>query len=238
MKEVIVHKHPKSPISEAYRGIRTNIQFANVDKAIKTILVTSPTPGEGKTTTLANIAATMAQNRNKVLIIDADMRKPRLHKALEINNNKGLADLLLERGPTKDYIQRHQELGVDVLTSGHIPSNPSELVQSKAMKQLIESLKEEYEYIFLDTPPVLPVTDSTIMSTYIDSVILVVRAGEVNREVVNKAKNALINVGANILGVVLNRIKVKDSKAYHSYYYYYADDKEHKQHRPRNFIKE
>jgi len=224
MKNIIVNSHPKSPISEAYRAIRTNIQFANVDKAIKTILVTSPTPGEGKTTTLANIAAAMAQGGNKVLIIDADMRKPRVHKVLELNNNRGLAELLLEQGSPMDYIQGHEVLGIDVLTSGNIPTNPSELVQSKAMKQLMESLKEEYEYIFVDTPPVLPVTDSTIMSTYIDSVLLVIQSGAINRELVNKAKNALLQVGANILGVVLNKIQVKDTRAYNSYYYYYAED--------------
>lgn len=237
MKNVIVNSHPKSPISEAYRAIRTNIQFANVDKVIKTILVTSTTPGEGKTTTLVNIAATMAQNGNKVLIIDADMRKPRVHKILRINNNRGLAEILLEQGPVIDYIQRHKALGLDVLTSGNIPTNPSELVQSKAMKQLIESLKDEYEYIFVDTPPVLPVTDSTIMSTYIDSVILVVQSGVVNRELVNKAKNALLQVGANILGIVLNKVQVKDTKAYNSYYYYYAEDQPKKRRSQRKLAK-
>ena len=224
MREIIVNSHPKSPVSEAYRSIRTNLQFANVDKAIKTILVTSSTPGEGKTTTLVNIAATMAQVNNKVLIIDADMRKPRVHKVLEINNNTGLADLLLKQGLAEDYIQTHQQLELDLLTSGNIPTNPSELIQSKAMKHLIESLKSKYDYIFIDTPPVLPVTDSVIMSTYIDSVILVIKSGEINRELVNKSKNALLQVGANILGVVLNKVQIKNLKAYNNYYYYYAED--------------
>ena len=227
-KELIVFNKPKSPISEAYRGLRTNIQFANVDRMTKTILVTSTLPGEGKTTTLMNLAMTMVQDHLKVLVIDCDMRKPRVHKVLDRKNGKGLADMLLAGGQAPDYIQSLAEYGFDLLTAGQIPTNPSELLNSKAMKELIASVKDQYDYVLIDTPPVTPVTDAIIMSTYIDGVVLVVTAGKANRDLILTAKQSIEKVGGNILGVVLNRIKVQDTKAYKSYYYYYGKESEAK----------
>jgi capsular exopolysaccharide synthesis family protein len=197
-----------------------------VDKNIQTILVTSSTPGEGKTTTLLNLATAMAQNGEKVLVIDCDMRKSRVHKALEISNKKGLADYLLSSEDLKSYIQTIPELQLDVITSGHIPTNPSELLHSKKMINCLLNLKSEYDYIFLDTPPVLPVTDAVVIGSYIDGVVLVVSSGNVEIDLAKKAKEALISVGANILGVVLNRIPVDDPKTYQSYYYYYSTEEE------------
>lgn len=220
MKEIIVQSNPKSPISEAYRAIRTNIEFANIDKNIHTIMVTSTTPGEGKTTTLCNIAATLTQNGVRVLIIDCDMRKPRVHKVFGISNKKGLADMLLHEHPVSDYVQHIEEIRVDVLTAGRIPTNPSELLHSKAMRKLIVALKNDYDYVFLDTPPVMPVTDATILSAYIDGVILVVASGSVNIDLAKRATLAMKSVGANILGVVINKLPIENAKTYQTYYYY------------------
>ncbi len=224
MNEFITYTNPKSPISEAYRGIRTNIQFANIDKKIKTILVTSSTPGEGKTTTLGNLAVVLSANGHKILVVDCDMRKPRVHKAFELSNQKGLSDLLVKGEDYKGYVQRTECCAIDVLTAGKIPGNPSELLYSDAMRKLVEQMKEDYEYILFDTPPVLPVTDAAIMSSYIDGVVLVINSGEIKRDVAKKAKETLTAVNANILGVVMNRVAVEDRKTYQSYYYYQSSD--------------
>lgn len=221
MKELITYNNPKSPISEAYRGIRTNLLFANVDDNIKTILVTSSTPGEGKTTTLINIANVIVGSGQKTLILDCDMRKPRIHKVISgISNINGLSELLLSGNDYRAYIQNNEEVNIDIITAGKIPSNPSELLHSQAMRNLIDKIRQDYDYIFIDTPPVLPVTDAIVMSNYIDGVILVVVSGQLSREHVIKAKTALKAVDANILGVVLNKMPVSNKKSYQSYYYY------------------
>jgi capsular exopolysaccharide synthesis family protein len=226
MKEIIVYQNPKSPISESYRSLRTSVQFANVDRNTKTILVTSATPGEGKTTTLCNLAVAMVQNGHKVMVVDCDMRKPRVHKLFELSNRKGLADMLLRGEAPDGYVQHIPELDLDVITAGHVPANPSELLHAKAMKELVASLRETYDYVFFDAPPVVPVTDATIMSTYIDGVILVVASGSVETEIAKRAQEALSTVGANVLGVVLNKIPMDDPRAYSSYYYYYGSKPE------------
>lgn len=224
MNELITYTNPKSPISEAYRGIRTNIQFANIDKNIKTILVTSSTPGEGKTTTLGNLAVVLAANGHKVLVVDCDMRKPRIHKAFELSNKKGLSDLLVKGDDYKAYLHEIEGSDMEVLTAGKIPGNPSELLHSKAMKSVVEQMKEDYDYILFDTPPILPVTDAAVMSSYIDGAVLVITSGEIKRDVAKKAKDALVAVNANILGVVMNKVTVEDRKSYQSYYYYQSSD--------------
>ena len=223
MKELIVKNSPKSPISEAYRGIRTNLQFANVDKNFKTIMVTSATAGEGKTTTLCNVAATLADAGNKILIIDCDLRKPRIHKFLNLSNAIGVTDILLNGYDYKKFVNKIEYNNISVLTSGHIPKNPSELLSSESMKKFIELLKMEYDYIMIDTPPVVPVTDGVIMSTYIDRVIMVCSSGELNIDMGKRAKESLEKVGANILGVVLNKVPM-NAKKYEYYYYYHQKD--------------
>jgi len=219
----IVYTHPKSIISEAYRRLRTSIQFANLDKNLKTIMVTSSVAGEGKTTTLINLAVAMEQNHHKVLIMDCDLRKPKIHKYLGLLNNHGLSDMLLRGGDQQEYIQHHNELNLDILTSGRIPSNPSELLNSMLMKDLVKELSEKYDYILVDSPPVLPVADSVIMSGYIDGIIMVVAYGKVDKEIAKRSKEMLTDVNANILGAVLNKIEIKNVKAYKSNYYYAND---------------
>ena len=223
MKELIVNTKPKSPISESYRSIRTNIQFANLDKNLQTIMVTSPTAREGKTTTLSNVALAMADAEHRVLIVDCDMRKPRINKVFEISNIYGMAEILLHGGDYKKALNPTSNDNLHIITAGKIPSNPSELLYSNAMKILIQNLKKDFEYIFIDTPPVVPVTDAAIMSNYVDGVILVCASGVIEIELAQKAKESLENVNANILGVVLNKINIKNDK-YSSYYYYYGEE--------------
>lgn len=223
MKELIVNTKPKSPISESYRSIRTNIQFANLDKNLQTIMVTSPTAREGKTTTLSNVALAMADADHRVLIVDCDMRKPRIHKVFEISNIYGMAEILLHGGDYKKALNPTSNENLYIITAGKIPSNPSELLYSNAMKNLIQNLKKDFEYIFIDAPPVVPVTDAVIMSNYVDGVILVCASGVIEIELAQKAKESLENVNANILGVVLNKINTKNDK-YSSYYYYYGEE--------------
>lgn len=231
MNEIIVHSKPKSPISEAYRSLRTNIQFSNIDKQIKTIMITSATPREGKTLTLANLAVSMVQNGDRVLVVDCDMRKPRLHKVFNISNLHGLSDYLAGNNTIDEYIQKLDVMDMDVITAGWIPSNPSELLHSKKMKNLVEELRERYDFILFDTPPVAPVTDAVVMSHYIDGVVMVIASGQVDIEMAKKVKDSLSMVGMNIIGVVLNKITEKDLRKYQSYYhyyYYYYDNEEKK----------
>lgn len=210
MKQLIVHTDPISPRSEAYRSIRTNIEFLNLEENIKTILFTSSLKGEGKTTAVANVAATLADAGKRVMLLDCDFRNPHIHKTLGISNNYGITDILLEKKDYKEYIDKvEDDENFHVLTAGKMISNPSELLSSNTMKRFVESLKEEYDYVFLDSPPVIPVTDATAISTYIDGVVVMCLARKTNRETIKKAIDSLKKVDANILGVVLNKVKIK-----------------------------
>ena len=222
MKELIVNNRPTSPISESYRSIRTHIEFANVDNDFKSIMFTSSIAGEGKTTSLCNIAKTLVDNGHSVIILDCDMRKPRIHKFFSLSNINGLSELLLSKDGYESYIQRVDELKADVITAGKIPKNPSELLSSKAMKKLIEKIKENYDYVLIDSPPITPVTDGIIMSTYIDRVVLVCASGVVKIEFAKKAMESLKQVGARVLGVLLNKVNYS-SKTYDNYYYYQSE---------------
>lgn len=220
VKELISLSNPKSPISEAYRTLRTNIQFSSFDKEIKCIVITSSGPGEGKTTTITNLAITMAQSNKKVLLIDADLRKPQVHKRFEINNQRGLTNVLAQHIPLEDAVQRTSLEGLDILTSGPKPPNPSEILGSNSMKEFIKEAVEKYDRVMIDAPPVGVVTDPAILSTIADGTILVVSSGKTYIEEAQRAKQLLQNVNANILGVVMNKIPV-NGKGYYGYYYYH-----------------
>lgn len=223
MKELIVHNSPKSPISEAYRGVRTNLLFANVDHNVKTILVSSATSSEGKTTTLCNLAMTLADSGKSVIVVDCDLRKPRIHKFMDISNAHGVTDILLRGDHYSGYVHKGIHQHLHVITSGKIPGNPSEIMNSDAMKLLMKTLREDYDYVLIDSPPIVPVTDTVIMSTYIDRVLLVCASGSVDIDMAKKAKEKLEKVGAKILGVVLNKVKMNSRK--YQYYYYYTSNK-------------
>lgn len=226
--DIISLSKPKSPIAEAYRTLRTNIQFSDLDKTLKTIIITSSAPGEGKTTSICNLAVTMAQANNKVLLIDCDLRKSQLHKRFELSNQKGLTNILAQKIPHQEIIQKTKAGALDVLTAGPKPPNPSELLGSKAMKDFLSLVSKDYDRILIDAPPIGVVTDAGILSTITDGVILVVAAKQAPIEAVQRSKELLDRVNANILGVVLNKIP-NDSRGYYSQYYYqdyYGEDDE------------
>lgn len=197
-----VEDRPKSIVAEAYKTLRTNIQYSSFDKEIKTIAVTSAEMAEGKSTVARNIALTFAQNEKKVILIDCDLRKPSVHKNFKVSNLVGVSEILLGKANFEESVQKHND-NFHLLTSGKIPPNPSEMLASLAMTKLIEKLKEEYDMIVLDVAPLNVVTDAQILSTKVDGTILVVRAGRTKKDAVIEAKNLLDKVGANIIGTVL-----------------------------------
>ena len=219
MFDLITHRNPKSPISEAFRTLRTNIQFSGFDKPIKTLVITSSGLGEGKTTTVTNLAVAFAQAGSRALIIDADLRRPMVHKLFLQNNIQGLTNVLAGKGDYKQFLINCPVENLDVLSCGAIPPNPSEILASNAMKQFIQKVKEDYDMVFIDSPPVGHVTDAAILSTIADGTILVAASGTVEIDAINAAKELLKKVNANIIGVVLNKLD-KNAQGNYCYYYY------------------
>ncbi|MTD38452.1 polysaccharide biosynthesis tyrosine autokinase [Erwinia sp. CPCC 100877] len=205
-----------SPISEQYRTIRTNIQFAMVDQELKTLVITSSGPSEGKSTTSANLAIVFANSGKRVLLVDADMRKPTVAKTFSIDNSRGISTLLGNREMLIKHVIRAS--GVDnlsLMTSGPKPPNPSELLESNRMTDLIEELKRQYDLVIFDMPPVVAVTDAQIVASKTDGTIMVVRENVAKRASLLKAKSLLEMVDANILGVVYNGSKNVVDQAYY-----------------------
>ena len=222
---LITFEQTKSPISEAYRTLRTNVQFTSVDSETKKIMITSSGPREGKSHTVANLAVSISQAGKSVLVIDADMRNPTQHKLFELDNRVGLSMALVQdQDEQQQYIRETAVPGVMVLTGGPIPPNPAELVGSQRMKRLIQEVSEQYDIVLIDTPPVIAVTDASILAQEVDGVILVLASGEVNKEYAQRAKEQLDKVGAKILGAVLNKADMKTSEYYYYYYYHGSDD--------------
>jgi capsular exopolysaccharide synthesis family protein len=218
---LVTHFEPKSPISEAYRTFRTNLQFARLDTPLKTILVTSSGPSEGKSTTVANLAITMAQMGTKTILIDSDLRRPVLHSIFNLQRAPGLTNYLAGNVPWKEIVQETPIENLNLLTCGVLPPNPSELLGSKKMKNLLEELKEKYDMILFDSPPVIAVTDAAVLSTLLDGVVLVSSSGSTSREALQRAITLLENVKGSLIGGVLNRIKVESVYGSYHYYYYY-----------------
>lgn len=216
----IVEKEPKSIAAESYRTLRTNLQYSSFDKEYKVIVVTSSEPGEGKSTTAGNLAISLAQGEKKVILIDCDLRKPSLHKRFKVSNIMGLSDVLIGREVIETAGSKYKQ-NLTILTAGKIPPNPAEMLGSKAMTALLKELQQEFDYVILDTPPVQAVTDSQILSTKADGVILVVKAEMTKKESVQNSINLLKKVNAHIIGTVLNGVDNKRNK----YYYYYGEKK-------------
>lgn len=222
LKKLITKRNPKSPISEAYRSIRTNIEFSNIDKEIKTIVVTSSQQNEGKSTVIANLAVSFAGMENKkILILEGDLRNPTVHRMFNISNTHGITDILTGQKSFDECVHKTEIEGLEVLTCGKMPPNPAEMLASNKMKALIESLKDYYDYIFIDCPPIGIITDAGIISTYADGTILVVASKEVDIEMAQISKDRLEKVNANILGVILNKFEEANG-AYGYYNYYYG----------------
>ena len=219
MKSIISYNDPKSVISEQYRTIRTNIEYSNVDQDKKTILVTSSDKNEGKTTTVSNLAVSFANLNKKVLLIDCDLRNASIHKMFRLNNIYGLTDILAKDKTVDKCIQKTELENLYVLTAGAIPPNPAEILSSEKMKNLIEDLKNIYDYIFIDTPPIGLVTDAGALSSFIDGVVLVVKSESVEKKYLEETKKKLDAVDARILGAILNSYK-SEQKDYDYYSYY------------------
>ncbi|MVX65633.1 polysaccharide biosynthesis tyrosine autokinase [Clostridium chromiireducens] len=214
-KGFIVEQKPKSHSSEAYKILRTNIQYSSYNKELKTILITSSVASEGKSTISGNLALSFAQDNKKVLLIDCDLRRPSIHKKFNVSNLIGLSEILIGKTDLKEAIICHND-NLDILTSGMLPPNPAEMLSSNSMSNLITTLKEIYDLIILDCCPLLGITDAQILSTNVDGTILVVQSEKTKKDEVTESKKLLLKVGANIVGVILNRIP----RCRHKYYYY------------------
>jgi capsular exopolysaccharide synthesis family protein len=205
--ELITVSEPRSPISEAYRTLRTNLEFAGLDRALKTIAVTSAGVGEGKSSTLANLAVVSAQAGRKVIVVDADLRRPTIHQLFGLKNDTGLTTAMMSgtAQPTLP-LQATAIEGLSVLTSGPLPPNPAELMGSRRMDEIVVSLVEEADQVFFDTPPVVAVTDAAVLATKVDGVLLVISAGKTRRELARLAVQRLQQINARLVGTVLTNV--------------------------------
>ena len=233
---LVTHFVPRSPVAEAYRTVRTNLSFSRPDNPPRTILVTSAVPQEGKTTTTANLAITLAQMGGKTLIVDSDLRRPAIRKVFNLEAKEGLTDYLIGKGALDALIRTTDIPNLYILPAGQIPPNPSEVLGSQRMKELVAELSRRFEMVFFDSPPVVAVTDAAVLSRYTDGVVLVVQSGATDREAVARAKTLLGNVQANLLGLVLNNIRIESTYgSYHyRYYYHYYDSEDGKKRKGRH----
>lgn len=215
---LITVSNPRSPISEAYRTLRTNLEFSSLDKPIRSMVVTSASPEEGKSTTLANLAVVIAQAGKKVILVDCDLRRPSLHQIFDARPTPGFTDMMRDDAlMSKPPLQETGVPNLWLLPSGTIPPNPAELLASRRMSEVIAALQQHAEMILFDAPPVIAVTDAAVLASKVDAVLLVISAGKTKREHAKKAKTLLDKVNARLIGAVLNNVKGETSL-----YQYYA----------------
>jgi len=223
--DMVTLHSPKSTASESFRGVRTGILFSSAENSPQTILISSAGPGEGKTICATNLAITMAQAGSRVVLLDCDMRRPRVHKIFDIARDLGVSNVLVGSAKIEEVVISSKIPNLDVIPCGPIPPNPSEIIGSKKMVRLLENLRKKYTRIIIDSPPVTAVTDSVILAQASDGVILIIRAGDTPRQVVLNGVTQLKTVNSHILGAVLNGVDTgKDSYYYYQYYYYYYGD--------------
>nr|MBB1522098.1 CpsD/CapB family tyrosine-protein kinase [Clostridiales bacterium] len=218
MSELITKYDPKSPISEVFRLLRTNIQYINKDEKSTAIMLTSTTPANGKTFVTANLAITLAQANKRVILVDSDIRKPRLHKVFELENELGLSDYL-SNSTDGLYIRKTNVENLSIVTAGTMVNNPSELIGQEKFKKTIEALKEKYDYVIIDSSPILMVTDSILVSRVVDATILIAIYNKTRIDDLKSAIRRINHVGGNVAGVVLNRTKVILNQ-YNTKYFY------------------
>jgi capsular exopolysaccharide synthesis family protein len=225
--ELLISADPRSSLAEAYRQLRTSILLSTAGHAPKSLLVTSSLPAEGKTTTATNTAISLAQTGAKVLLIDADMRRPRLHSVFGIGNGEGLSTLLsseVNKDEIIDIIKRDETTKLFLLPSGPVPPNPAELIGSEQMSNLLRTLQENFTHLVVDSPPIASFTDGVLIASMVDGVILVVHSGKSSRQVVKRSKQLLNDIGARIFGVVLNNVNLRAEDNYYYYQSYYHRD--------------
>jgi len=227
---IVTQHDPKSPISEAYRALRTNFQFATIQRRPKTIMVTSAVPGEGKTTTAVNMAVTLADSGMRVLVIDTDLRRPHVHHVLRMERGPGLADVLRQGLEFRSVVRSTRIENLSLISSGRVPPNPSELIGSERMSRLMASLGQEYDLVICDAPSILVVTDPVLLAANVDAVVLVVSTNYARRETIVRAKKLMETAHAYMPGVVLNGLEAS-RRHYYYYYYYYDDMKTHRRRR-------
>jgi capsular exopolysaccharide synthesis family protein len=218
--EVVVVSQSQSPTGEAYRVLRTNLQFAAVGHSLDTLMITSPGPGEGKSMSAANLAAALAQGGRRVILVDGDLHRPRQHRVFGLRNNTGVTTALITEvaGNLDDILQDSGVPGLRVLTSGPLPPNAAELLGSTRMRELLADLRTRADIIVVDSPPVTALSDAAVLATQTDGVLLVLDAGKTGRELAKRAVEALGRVNARVIGVLLNRMPARGA----GYYYYYS----------------
>ena len=232
---LITHIKPRDPTSEAFRILRTNLEFMSIDEKLKRLIMTSPSPSEGKSTTIANLAAVLAQAGNRVILVDADLRKPSQHKIFSsTTNSQGLTTALLDsESPLHYHVQSTQVPGLSIMTSGPLPPNPAELLGSNRMEQILTELEETNDIILIDTPPTLTVADAAILTPKATGVAIVARIGQTREDALAQALQSLGNTGAKLFGVILNRATASDGGYYYNAYYYRYYTYEYGQKQPR-----
>ncbi|MEA3341660.1 MAG: polysaccharide biosynthesis tyrosine autokinase, partial [Chloroflexota bacterium] len=228
---LVVAEQPLHPIAEAFRNLRTSIEFSSLDRPARTLLVTSPLPTEGKTFTSANLAAIIAQGGKSVVLVDADLRHPRVHRACDLTKSPGLSDALLSPEERIAALRETAVAGLRIVTAGSQAPNPAEMLASERMETFIVWLKEQADVVILDSPPILAVTDAAVLSTRVDGTLLVIDSGETRRPAAVQAFERLTSVGSRVLGVVLNRLSASED-GYYYYYSYYSEDSARGDHRP------
>jgi|SRR6056297_21650 len=219
--ELYIKHHPKSPVSESFRFIRTNLKYMNPDEDTKTIGITSTSEQEGKSTVSANLGYALSLEFEKVIVVDADLRKPKLNRFFGIANAGGLSDYLSADIKYSEIIKKTNEKNLDIITTGNVPPNPVELLNSNKMGDLLDQLKKDYDKIIIDTAPLIPVSDTVTLAPKLDGLILVVASNQTQTDLLVKSKSMLDNVNANILGTVLNKYPVKSGRYYYQKSYYY-----------------
>lgn len=220
---LIAISQPRSPTSEAFRSLRTNLQFSGVNKPLKTVVVTSASPNEGKTSIVSNLAAVVVQNGRNVVVVDSDMRRPRIHRLFSLSNRIGLADFFIKPDDNIDEIIKDTGLdGLQVITSGSLPPNPSELLSSEKMTIILDMLGQRFNSVFIDTPPLLAVTDALVLASRVDGVILVIDPHKTKRAAIKHAIEQLRRINANLIGVIINKVKLQNSAYYYNKGYYYG----------------
>jgi succinoglycan biosynthesis transport protein ExoP len=221
-----IHLYPKSEVAESYRTIRTGIRFGITDASSKTLLVTSPSPGDGKTTVASNLAIAIAQTGKRVLLVDADCRRPMVQRIYSLKEDIGLSSVLTGESELAASIQHSSTDNLDILPCGPLPPNPAEMLNSEAFTSLLRELSTQYDQVVVDSPPVAPVTDARILAAACDATVLVIRAEKTSRRVAEHARDALASVGAVLLGVVVNDAPRSRSEAssygHYSYSYGYG----------------